>query len=105
MAVRWRFIESDEDGAAWLESPNDLTAWVEYESADDSGVVRTLRTMVVTRGWLDRHLAGVHESTTGPLFACFPALAVMPDATGEKLRMFVDRAIQDRLCSEFATIV
>lgn len=101
----WRFIETDEDGAAWLESPDELTAWAEFEGVDDTGASRTFRLMLVTRGWIERQLAGVRESQSGPLLAWLPALVVLPNASGEKLRAYVDQAVRDRASSIFAAVV
>lgn len=103
--MTWRFESSEEDGAVWLESPQELTAWVVYPDIDDDGERRMFRIMVVTRGWLERQLQGVRESRTGPLFACLPAVGVVPDATGVQLRGFVDQAIKDRAFSGFGARV
>lgn len=103
MAKHWRFVESDPDGAHWLESPDELTSCVEFESADAEGTLATFRLMIVTRGWLEKHLLGVRESRSGPLWAGVPSMVVVPDATGEQLKGFVDRVMSDGSLAYYAT--
>lgn len=103
--MTWRFEGPEEDGVAWLESPQELTAWIEYADRDHDGELRTFRIMVATRGWIERQLQGVRESQTGPLFACLQAVGVVPNATGVQLRGFVDQAIKERAFSGFGVVV
>lgn len=102
MVAKWHFVESEKDGELWLKSPKELTACVEFESSDVNGGKTVHRVMVVTRGWLEKHLSGVRESATGPLWAGVPSLLVVPDATGDKLRGFLSRVMEEGGFKEYA---
>ena len=102
---RWRFVETDGDGELWLQYPGHVTACVEFEAQDARGETLTFRAMVVTRGWLEKHLQGVRESSGGPLWAGVPSLIVVPDAAGDDLRMIVDRVMSEEGLQEYSTRV
>lgn len=95
MSNEWHFVENEADGQMWLEMPDELMACVQFRSSTATGTPTERRAMVVTRGWLEKHLRSVRELDSGPLWAGVPALLVVPNATGDKLRSFVDRVIRD----------
>lgn len=59
----------------------------------------------MTRGWLEKHLLGVRDSASGPLWAGIPSLVVVPDATGEELKRYVDRVVSDGGTDDYSTAV
>ena len=101
--VKWRFADSAEDGAAWLLRPTLLQVYVDYQSKLASGQWR--RVMVVTKRWLESHLANVKYGTTGPLWAGLPPMIVVPDAIGEDLRRIVDTVMQHDGIDMYSTLL
>lgn len=105
MSDRWRFVESNSDGDLWLRNPSELTACIEIESGGVAGQRVRRRLMIATRGWLEKHLLGVRDSTSGPLWAGIPSLVVVPNATGNELRRYVDRVVTDGGIDDYSTVV
>jgi hypothetical protein len=102
--IEWRFGETPEDGEAWLRDPDQLFAYVEYRSTRASAP-GWRRLMVVTKRWLDRHLAAVRESDAGPGWAAIPTMLVLPDANGEELRRIAETVIQQGGFDDYSSAV
>ena len=93
MKTRWRFGDSPEDGDAWLKNPSTLFVYVDYEATGATGQVEWRRLMVVTKSWLEGHLAAVRHGSTGPLWVGLPSMIVLPDATGRDLLNAVESVV------------
>lgn len=91
--IEWRFGELPEDGEAWLRSPRQLHAYVEYLSTNPE-TAGWRRLMVVTKAWLQQHLDAVRQGDAQPGWAVVPTMLVVPDAEGEALRQIVDLVIR-----------
>ena len=91
--IEWRFGETPEDGEAWLRNPDQLFAYIEYRSSQ-STALGWRRLMVVTKRWLNQHLAVVRESDAGPGWAAIPTMLVLPDVREEELRRITETVIQ-----------
>jgi hypothetical protein len=105
MPTGWRFVDSEADGQIWLKRPEELMACVQFSLPTPDGASMERRAMIVTRGWLEKHLRAVRESESGPLWAGIPALLVVPDATGDKLRGFVDRVVRDGGIDDYSVAI
>ena len=99
----WRFADSPEDGEAWLNNPEVLQAYVDYQARDSSGRVHWRRVMVVTKAWFEDKLAAVRKGTNGPLWAGIPPMLILPDAQGDDLRRAVDSVVQQGSFDQYAT--
>jgi hypothetical protein len=100
----WRFVETSEDGEAWLSNPTELQAYIDYRSTTDPGG-RWRRVMVVTKAWLAGHLDRVKQGTSQPLWAGIPMMLVVPDGEGDELRRTVATVIQQEGVDLYSTIL
>ena len=100
--VAWKFVESDEDGYAWMQNPNELHAIVDIQGRGTTGREEWLRIMVVTKGWVERHLATVRAA---PGRTVFPAMLVVADTSASELRSSIDAAVSSGGLEHFASPV
>lgn len=96
----WRFAESEEDGRAWMQNPNDLQGFIEFRSSDDGD---WRRIMVVTKAWVQRQLAAVKTTVAGSGRVVFPSMLVLPDAEPSELRALIDTALAAGGVEHFAS--
>jgi len=94
----WKFVESDADGRAWMQNPSDLHAFIDIRSNAVTRDEAWRRITVVTKGWVERQLAGAQR-------AVFPAMLVIPDAEPAALRKSIDAAVSAGGLEHFAARV
>lgn len=87
---KWRFIDDEADGEAWLESPELMIACVEYDLGSGS---ERRRLMVVTKSWIANELNDVRMSGNEPLWKILPTMMVLPDGRGNELRSILNSAM------------
>lgn len=92
----WRFVESDDDGRAWMQNPNELHAFIDIRSGTGTRTEAWRRITVVTKGWVERQLAGSQR-------AVFSAMLVVPDAEPAALRASIDAAVSAGGLEHFAS--
>lgn len=88
--MSWKFVESEEDGEAWMQNPSEFHTFVDFRT---NGRPEWRRIMVVTKSWVERQLVDVKIGSAGPGRAVFAAMLVLPDAAPPQLRSFIDTAL------------
>lgn len=91
----WKFVESDADGRVWMQNPNDLHAFIDIKSHAGTRDEGWRRITVVTKGWVERQLAGSQR-------VVFSAMLVVPDAASAALRESIDAAVSAGGLDHFA---
>jgi len=86
--MEWRFGESDEDAAAWMNAPGMLHVYVDFRFPDTpKGLWH--RVIAVTHGWVRAQLADRAVSHS------WPAALVIPDGTLEDARRAIDGLLSE----------
>lgn len=98
----WKFVESDDDGHAWMQNPSELHAFVDVQSRGVTGHEEWRRIMVVTKGWVERQLASMRAASER---AVFPAMLVVADASSSELRASIEAAVSSGGLEHFASPV
>lgn len=98
--VTWKFVESDEDGLVWMQNPLELNAFIDILARGTDGRDEWRRIMVVTKGWVERHLTEVRAESGRAVFA---AMLVVPDVTSMGLRAAIDAAVSAGGLAHFAS--
>jgi hypothetical protein len=91
----WRFVESEADGHAWMNSPSELHTFIDVQAFAAAGDVGWRRIMVVTKAWVERQLAGSGRTV-------FSAMLVLPDSSPATLRASIDAAVSAGGLEHFA---
>ena len=100
----WHFVETSEDGEAWLSNPTELQACIDWRSANDPAD-GWRRVTVVTKAWLEKHLDKVRQGASQPLWAGIPMMLVVPDAEADELRSTVATVIQQEGVDLYSTVL
>lgn len=100
--IEWRFVESEQDGQLWLNSPTMMHAFVDY-STEASSERKWRRIMVVTKSWVLRQLEDVRPGSSGGAHALVSAMLVLPDAPADQLRRLLSEAIASPGVDRFST--
>lgn len=94
--VTWRFVETDDDGRAWMQNPNALHAFIDIRSGVGTPKETWRRISVVTKGWLERQLADSER-------VVFSAMLVLADAEPAALRASIEAAVSAGGLEHFAS--
>jgi hypothetical protein len=100
--VRWQFVDSDEDGQAWLQFPDQLHAIVEFQGVDRGLGNARFRLVVVTKRWVELSISGL-TSVSGR--TVFSAMMVLSDLAPDGLVAAIDAAVGAGGLEQFASRV